>query len=757
MRFAVKRNESYPAKVTSSKITTDDDLLLPKGTPPPTERDLLEREVAPDMKVTGGISQGGGDLTSDPAMNDERKFGDVPRGRCYIGRSLVSIDDGVLFSEELVVDGREKNQCNSARVGVRREDVRVDYRCEYFQDMVRKSVVGDYNWMTSSASDVLISDEFGALDSGANLEEEISGGSDSKVGDCAIENKEAVKGNTSNKGEGKRRRINVTNENQPSTTEKHDKMNAASTLMENKNKNSCERNGGGVAKAANSGELTPSETPPKRRAPRDRGKSTKHYGNSGKSAKCRESIWMKARLLILSSIWILRMLSDKMLVMTVLVNVLTSAFSSTAIVRAESTKANEKGIGPVFLEPVPNVTVAKGRDASLTCTVDHLGMHKVAWIHLDRQMILSIHNHIITRTPRFSVTHDSHKTWTLQVTAVEERDRGHYMCQVNSKPMISQTGFLQVVVPPNIVDAQSSPSSIVVREKDMVTLSCYAEGFPVPQIKWKREDGQHIKTHDGREVNHLDGPTLPLRQVSRMDMGAYLCIASNGVPPSISKRITLDVEFSPQMHVPNQLVGAPLSTEVHLECFVEAHPRAITYWEFSGSMVMNTSRISTDTIENLYRIHMILIIKDLQESDFGTYKCISKNSIAETDGSITLNKTFRPTSPPQTMLHSSDDEGKSHLTRGRGGKDKQRTQLEDPRRRFQEELDRRQDEEARKRLHDTDRQKYELDPNSVYRDDLSNRINNPPIDSSANGHQAIFAAIFWLSFFTIIAFIFVLF
>ncbi|MPC76060.1 hypothetical protein E2C01_070461 [Portunus trituberculatus] len=25
-------------------------------------------------------------------------------------------------------------------------------------------------------------------------------------------------------------------------------------------------------------------------------------------------------------------------------------------------------------------------------------------------------------------------------------------------------------------------------------------------------------------------------------MGAYLCIASNGVPPSVSKRITLDVE-----------------------------------------------------------------------------------------------------------------------------------------------------------------------------------------------------------------------
>ena len=32
---------------------------------------------------------------------------------------------------------------------------------------------------------------------------------------------------------------------------------------------------------------------------------------------------------------------------------------------------------PVFLETVANVTVALGRDASLTCVVDKLGSHKV--------------------------------------------------------------------------------------------------------------------------------------------------------------------------------------------------------------------------------------------------------------------------------------------------------------------------------------------------------------------------------------------
>lgn len=42
-------------------------------------------------------------------------------------------------------------------------------------------------------------------------------------------------------------------------------------------------------------------------------------------------------------------------------------------------------------------------------------------------------------------------------------------------------------------------------------------------------------------VLSVEGVTLILPRVKRQHMGAYLCIASNGVPPSVSKRITLIV------------------------------------------------------------------------------------------------------------------------------------------------------------------------------------------------------------------------
>ena len=42
-------------------------------------------------------------------------------------------------------------------------------------------------------------------------------------------------------------------------------------------------------------------------------------------------------------------------------------------------------------------------------------------------------------------------------------------------------------------------------------------------------------------VNEFHGEVLKLKRVQRHQMGAYLCIASNGVPPSVSKRIKLNV------------------------------------------------------------------------------------------------------------------------------------------------------------------------------------------------------------------------
>ncbi|XP_046662591.1 lachesin-like [Homalodisca vitripennis] len=308
--------------------------------------------------------------------------------------------------------------------------------------------------------------------------------------------------------------------------------------------------------------------------------------------------------------------------------------------------------GPRFVEPIPNVTVVLGRDANLPCVVENLGTHKVAWIHIDRQMILTIHRHVISRVPRFSVSH-SQNTWLLHVTGAQQEDRGYYMCQVNTNPMISQVGYLQVKVPPNIVDEESTPSSVAVRENLNISLVCKAEGLPAPKVTWKREDSQLLLVDRRNEVISYDGDYLNISRISRKDMGAYLCIASNGVPPAVVKRIVVDVEFSPMIFVPNQLVGAPTNTNVTLECLTEAHPRSINYWVYQGTMLLSSAKHTMSVNVNGYRVKMRLTIHNLLKRDIGNYRCVSKNSLGETEGSIRLYEIPRPSVPPKTVLLSS--------------------------------------------------------------------------------------------------------
>ena len=96
------------------------------------------------------------------------------------------------------------------------------------------------------------------------------------------------------------------------------------------------------------------------------------------------------------------------------------------------------------------------------------------------------------------------------------------------------------------------------------------------------------------------------------------------------------------IYVPNQLVGAPVGTNVTIECNTEAYPRAISYWTFNGSMVLSTDKYVAETIEIRYKTDMRLTIRNLQPGDFGSYRCISKNSLGETEGSIRLySKRFK--------------------------------------------------------------------------------------------------------------------
>ncbi|KAL0117667.1 hypothetical protein PUN28_008817 [Cardiocondyla obscurior] len=238
-------------------------------------------------------------------------------------------------------------------------------------------------------------------------------------------------------------------------------------------------------------------------------------------------------------------------------------------------------VDPKFKEPIANVTAPVGREAILSCVVQDLAGYKVAWLRVDTQTILTIASHVITKNHRIAVTHSDHRTWFLHIREVRESDRGWYMCQINTDPMKSQIGYLEVV------------------------------------------------------VASVDGSSFNITKVNRLHMGSYLCIASNGVPPSVSKRIMLTVHFPPMIWVQNQLVGAHEGQKLTLECYSEAFPKSINYWtRDQDKIVPQGGKYDPVLKDNAYKIHMKLTINSVSPADYGSYKCVSRNSLGDTDGSI---------------------------------------------------------------------------------------------------------------------------
>ncbi|XP_013190184.1 protein amalgam-like [Amyelois transitella] len=289
---------------------------------------------------------------------------------------------------------------------------------------------------------------------------------------------------------------------------------------------------------------------------------------------------------------------------------------------------------PTFKGPDSNVTVVVGRDATLTCTVENLQNYKVAWLRVDTQTVLTIGPHVITKNHRVGVIRGDPQVWALTIRDVRLSDAGDYMCQVNTEPMITQTHHLHIAVPPDIVSG--SNGEVMVREGDNVSLHCDAAGTPQPTITWRREDSMEFKVK-GQNVSKWSGVWLNLTTVMRHIDGAFLCIATNGIPPSVSKRILLHVLCKPSVIVSQKMIGGYLGESVVLQCKIEANPTPVIYWtHLDGYKLQNGSKYQAVTSSQSYRHVALIRINNVSRDDIGPYHCTAENSLGTARDDVTL-------------------------------------------------------------------------------------------------------------------------
>lgn len=178
----------------------------------------------------------------------------------------------------------------------------------------------------------------------------------------------------------------------------------------------------------------------------------------------------------------------------------------------------------------------------------------------------------------FFITHKSHLSFSSSSQStieVQELDSGLYGCQIIAglSNKVKAEVWLFVRIPPVIFD--NSTRHVITSTGLDVKLDCYATGFPLPIIFWRREKNELLPSLNAAFVK---GNSLQLTNVTKNDRGTYYCVADNGVIPGSRRAISVEVEFRPHIKVGRPRYGQALNYEASLSCFVEAFPSPTIVW-----------------------------------------------------------------------------------------------------------------------------------------------------------------------------------
>lgn len=151
---------------------------------------------------------------------------------------------------------------------------------------------------------------------------------------------------------------------------------------------------------------------------------------------------------------------------------------------------------------------------------------------------------------RFEIGQQYAWEWSLKINSINEDDSGVYLCKVGNT--IIKRFEIIVRVPPRIRDStvgsNGSTSDLsshvyrqIVREGSRVEFACFANGTPRPNITWYVMRGGENVAVTPQLLSH-SGTYLRIENVTRFTPTRYQCRASNGIPPSDTRNLTLSVE-----------------------------------------------------------------------------------------------------------------------------------------------------------------------------------------------------------------------
>ncbi|XP_077986992.1 hemicentin-1-like [Glandiceps talaboti] len=275
---------------------------------------------------------------------------------------------------------------------------------------------------------------------------------------------------------------------------------------------------------------------------------------------------------------------------------------------------------PKIKDGPEEVSVNVNDPAILECEVSGDPIPKLTWKRNGIRLV-------IDDKPTFEIL----RTGSLRLPMAQKSDGGRYSCfATNIAGQVSRDILLIVLEPPVI--HRPVPNEFEELDGSRIVLSCPASGYPIPHIKWYKDD--EPIGFSPTTFTRADG-ALIISSATREDTGEYKCVVSNKAGND-TREISVKVLIPPTIKPGPETIDVLIGKAVTLPCEAEGVPQPMVSWEKTND-ILQVDGQSVQILEN-----KSLFITDVRHSDGGKYMCVASNKAGVTTRMITLNIQEHP-------------------------------------------------------------------------------------------------------------------
>nr|XP_034174385.1 Down syndrome cell adhesion molecule-like protein Dscam2 isoform X6 [Osmia lignaria] len=266
---------------------------------------------------------------------------------------------------------------------------------------------------------------------------------------------------------------------------------------------------------------------------------------------------------------------------------------------------------------------------------------KIVWSlngrHIDVGRVSGDHGYDI---PDIVVSRSSKRISTLTIDSVAARHAGEYSCTAtNAAGSARHTSVLSVNVPPRWI---LEPTDKAFAQGSDARVECKADGFPKPQVTWKRAAGDTPGDYTDLKLSNPDisveDGTLSINNIQKTNEGYYLCEAVNGIGSGLSAVILISVQAPPHFEIKLKNQTARRGEPAVLQCEAQGEKPIGILWNMNNKRLDPKSDSRYTIREEILANGVLsdLSIKRTERSDSALFTCVATNAFGSDDTSINM-------------------------------------------------------------------------------------------------------------------------